>query len=114
MNRESNSYTFLFIGVMIVGIASILAYTSQTLKPLQKENIRKEKMQNILSTVGVNVSPEEAEELYNQYVIEELSLRNDGTELMVMAVALAEDTIPSTPPAASANERVPVPLVTST
>ena len=50
MNRESNSYTFLFIGVMIVGIASILAYTSQTLKPLQKENIRKEKMQNILST----------------------------------------------------------------
>ena len=36
-------------------------------------------MQNILSTVGVNVSPEEAEELYNQYVIEELSLRNDGT-----------------------------------
>jgi Na+-transporting NADH:ubiquinone oxidoreductase subunit C len=79
MNRESNSYTFLFIGVMIVGIASILAYTSQTLKPLQKENIRKEKMQNILSTVGVNVPPEEAEELYNQYVIEELSLRNDGT-----------------------------------
>jgi Na+-transporting NADH:ubiquinone oxidoreductase subunit C len=79
MNRESNSYTFLFIGVMIVGIASILAYTSQTLKPLQKENIRKEKMQNILSTVGVNVSPDEAEELYNQYVIEELSLRNDGT-----------------------------------
>ena len=79
MNRESNSYTFLFIGVMIVGIASILAYTSQTLKPLQKENIRKEKMQNILSTVGVNVSPEEAEELYKQYVIEELSLRNDGT-----------------------------------
>ena len=57
MNRESNSYTFLFIGVMIVGIASILAYTSQTLKPLQKENIRKEKMQNILSTVGVNVLP---------------------------------------------------------
>jgi len=79
MNRESNSYTFLFIGIMIVGIASILAYTSQTLKPLQKENIRKEKMQNILSTVGVNVPPEEAEELYNQYVIEELSLRNDGT-----------------------------------
>jgi Na+-transporting NADH:ubiquinone oxidoreductase subunit C len=79
MNRESNSYTFLFIGVMIVGIASILAYTSQTLKPLQKENIRKEKMQNILSTVGVNVPPEEAEELYNQYVIEELSIRNDGT-----------------------------------
>ncbi len=79
MNRESNSYTFLFVGIMIVGIASILAYTSQTLKPLQKENIKKEKMQNILSTVGVNVSPDEAEKLYNQYIVEELSLRSDGT-----------------------------------
>ena len=47
MNRESNSYTFLFVGVMIVGIASILAYTSLTLKPLQKENIMKEEMQNV-------------------------------------------------------------------
>lgn len=36
-------------------------------------------MQNILSTVGVNVSPDEAEKLYNQYIVEELSLRNDGT-----------------------------------
>jgi len=79
MNRESSSYTFLFVGIMIVGIASILAYTSQTLKPLQKENIMKEKMQNILSTVGINVSADEAEKLYNQYIVEELSLRNDGT-----------------------------------
>ena len=79
MNRDSNLYTFLFIGLLIVGIASILTFTARTLKPLQDENVRNEKMQNILSTVGVNVSPDESEELYNQYVIEELSLRNDGT-----------------------------------
>lgn len=78
MNRESNSYTFLFIGVMIVGIASILAYTSQTLKPLQKENIRKEKMQNILSTVGVNVSPRKQK----NYIIN-MSLKNYLLEMMV-------------------------------
>ena len=29
MNRDSNIYTFLFVGIMIVGIASI-PYTSQT------------------------------------------------------------------------------------
>ena len=55
MDRDSNFYTFLFVGVMIVGIASILAYTSQTLKPMQDENVKNEKMQNILSTVGINV-----------------------------------------------------------
>ena len=40
MDRNSNFYTFLFVGVMIVGIASILAYTSQTLKPMQDENVK--------------------------------------------------------------------------
>ena len=59
MSRDSNLYTFLFVGIMIVGIASILAYTSQTLKPMQDENVKNEKMQNILSTVGINVSREE-------------------------------------------------------
>ena len=64
MSRDSNLYTFLFVGIMIVGIASILAYTSQTLKPMQDENVKNEKMQNILSTVGINVSREEACLLY--------------------------------------------------
>ena len=46
MNRDSNIYTFLFVGIMVIGIASILAFTSQTLKPMQKENVKNEKMQN--------------------------------------------------------------------
>ena len=69
MSRESNLYTFLFVGIMIVGIASILAYTSQTLKPMQDENVKNEKMQNILSTVGINVSREEAEKSYKKYIV---------------------------------------------
>ena len=35
-------------------------------------------MQNILSAVGVNVTRDESEDLYNQYIIEELSLTNIG------------------------------------
>ena len=79
MNRDSNLYTFLFIGLLIVGIASILTFTARTLKPLQDENVRNEKMQNILSTVGVNVSREEAESNYNKFIIQELSLKLDGS-----------------------------------
>ena len=79
MSRESNLYTFLFVGIMIVGIASILAYTSQTLTPMQDENVKNEKMQNILSTVGINVSREEAEKSYKKYIVEELALKIDGS-----------------------------------
>tara|TARA_B100001063_G_scaffold148190_1_gene138338 strand:+ start:3137 stop:3862 length:726 start_codon:yes stop_codon:yes gene_type:complete len=79
MDRDSNFYTFLFVGVMIVGIASILAYTSQTLKPMQDENVKNEKMQNILSTVGINVTREEAEKTYKEYITSELALKIDGS-----------------------------------
>ena len=74
MNRDSNIYTFLFVGIMVIGIASILAFTSQTLKPMQKENVKNEKMQNILSTVGVNVSRDEAKDLYSKYITQEIAL----------------------------------------
>ena len=67
------------VGLLIVGIASILTFTARTLKPLQDENVRNEKMQNILSTVGVNVTREEAESNYNKFIIQELSLKLDGS-----------------------------------
>ena len=79
MDKNSNIYTFLFVGVMVIGIASILAFTSQTLKPMQKENVKNEKMQNIVSTIGINVSREEAEGLYSKYIKEELALKIDGS-----------------------------------
>ena len=79
MDKNSNVYTFLFVGTMVIGIASILAFTSQTLKPMQKENVKNEKMQNILSTIGINVSREEAEGLYSKYIKEELALKIDGS-----------------------------------
>ena len=52
MNRDSNVYTFTFAALMVFVVASVLAFTSFSLKDLQNENVRKEKMQNILSTVG--------------------------------------------------------------
>ncbi len=61
MDRNSNSYTFIFAVVMVVVVAAALAFTATTLKPLQAENVRQEKMQNILSTIGINVSRKEAQ-----------------------------------------------------
>ena len=69
MNRDSNVYTFTFATLMVFVVASVLAYTSFSLKDLQNENVRKEKMQNILSTVGIQTDREGAEKLFNQYVV---------------------------------------------
>lgn len=79
MDRNSNLYTFIFAIIMVIVVAAALAFTATSLKPLQAENIRKEKMQNILSTIGVVVSRNEAGEQFSQYVKEELALNADGS-----------------------------------
>ncbi|MGA9269067.1 MAG: NADH:ubiquinone reductase (Na(+)-transporting) subunit C [Lutimonas sp.] len=80
MDRNSNLYTFIFAVVMVIVVASALAFTATTLKPLQAENVRKEKMQNILSTIGVNVDRDEAGNLFTDYVKQEVAVNADGTE----------------------------------
>lgn len=79
MDRNSNLYTFVFAIIMVVVVAAALAFTATTLKPLQAENVRQEKMQNILSTIGINISRKEASEQFSQYVKQELALNADGT-----------------------------------
>ena len=79
MNRDSNLYTFLFATFMVFIVASVLAFTATSLKDLQAENVRLEKMQNILATIGIETKRDQAEGLYKKYVVEELALKNDGT-----------------------------------
>ena len=78
MKRDSNAYTFIFATLMVLVVASALAFTASSLKDLQASNVRKEKMQNILATIGVETDREQAEILYNQYITGELSLTSGG------------------------------------
>jgi len=43
MNRDSNFYTFTFAALMVLVVASVLAFTARSLKDLQDDNIKKEK-----------------------------------------------------------------------
>jgi len=95
MDRNSNTYTFIFAIVMVVVVAAALAFTATTLKPLQDENVRQEKMQNILSTIGINVTRKEASDQFSQFVKEELALNADGTvntEVDAFKIVLMKET----------------------
>ena len=79
MNRDSNKHTYIFSVIMVLSVAFVLSFTSESLKELQNANVKKEKMQNILSSVGINVSRDESELLYKDYISDELSLKSDGS-----------------------------------
>lgn len=79
MDRNSNGYTFLFAGIMVIVVGALLAFTATSLKPAQDENVKKEKMQNILASVGVEVDRESATAEYGKVIKEQLSLNEDGS-----------------------------------
>ncbi len=81
MNRESNGYTFLFAAIMVVLVASALAYAATALKPEQDANIKKEKMQYILKSFGVNVERDASEEAYQKHIISEAVFDESGKEI---------------------------------
>ena len=79
MDRDSNAYTFLFSAIMVLIVAATLAATATSLQDIQADNVRKEKMQNILATIGITVERENAPEVYTKYIINELALVSDGS-----------------------------------
>lgn len=77
---NSNKYTFIFSAVMVVVVAALLAFAAESLKPMQQKNIRSEKMQNILSSVGIEVEAAKAEEAFNKFITEQVVLDHSGNE----------------------------------
>ena len=79
MDRNSNGYTFLFAAIMVVVVGALLAFAATSLKDLQDENVKKEKMQNILASVGVVVEREQAPNQFTSVIKEQLALKSDGS-----------------------------------
>lgn len=78
MDVNKNTYTFIFASLLVVIVAAILSFLSVSLNPKQEANIIKEKKQNILKSVGINVSRDSADLMYDQYIREEIVLNYRG------------------------------------
>jgi len=79
MNTNSNSYTFIFTIILVTLVAGLLAFTATRLKGKQDANIKNEKMQSILSSVGVNKSRAQAGSVFLNYIKKQVALKEDGT-----------------------------------
>jgi Na+-transporting NADH:ubiquinone oxidoreductase subunit C len=76
MDVNKNSYTFLFAAVMVVVVAAVLSFAATSLKDRQDNNVRLEKMQNILASINVEIDREGAEGVYKDYIKQELVVKN--------------------------------------
>lgn len=68
MKKDSNLYVFMYASIMVIVVAAALSFTAETLKPIQQRNMMVEKVQNILGSVGIESTKENAEELFDKYI----------------------------------------------
>jgi len=78
INKNSSGYTFGFAIVMVVVVGALLAVAAMGLKPFQDKNVKLEKMQNILSSINIVTDRDQASELFDKYVVEQVVINHAG------------------------------------
>lgn len=78
MNKQGNTYTFIYSVVLVVVVAAILAVVSLSLKPRQDENIENEKRQNILASVNIESTPMNSADLFKEIIKKQYILNYKG------------------------------------
>jgi len=79
----TNRYIFIYSSVMVIIVAAILSTAATLLKPFQEKNVRVEKIQNVLTSANITSTKENADDLFKQYIVEEIVLDLDGNVISV-------------------------------
>ncbi len=78
MNVQGNTYTFVYASILVVVVASLLAFIAVKLQPIQARNIQNEKMQNILASAGIESSRDKAKELFDKHITKSMAINSKG------------------------------------
>ncbi len=78
MKRFSNTYIFSFTAIMVLIIASLLSIISIQLNPLQVKNIENRKKRDILSSMNIHTTTEDADKQFNRYITGSIVVNTRG------------------------------------
>ena len=81
MNKQSNSYTILYIIVLVLVVGSALALTAMALKPRQQENADADKKRQILAAVHVVAEASEIASTFDKYVTDQFIVNEKGERI---------------------------------
>jgi len=78
MNKQSNTYTIIYIIVLVVLVGTALAATSLALRGKQQENVSADKMGQILAAALITPEKGQVVEAFDKYVTEQLVVNSKG------------------------------------
>ncbi len=77
----SNFYIFKYSAIMVILVAALLSTAAMLLKPAQERNLKIEKMKSILASANIEVTTEDAIDLYNKHITKEIVLDPEGKQI---------------------------------
>ena len=84
MKNFTNRYMLFYSLGLAAVVALLLTVVATGLKERQQNNIRNEKMQQLLATIGIDAPRDGVQPIYNQYFKEELNVAQDGQEPLTL------------------------------
>jgi len=81
MNKESNLYTILYSIAIVVIVAVMLAYTSEALQPQQARNMTIDKIRQILTSINIESTHSNAEQLFEKYIADSYLVDSQGEKV---------------------------------
>lgn len=82
MNTNSNGYTIGYASVMVIIVAFLLAFVASSLKGRQDNNVKLDKMKQILSSLNISADElKDAEAAYGKYVQADKIIGLNGEEI---------------------------------
>ncbi len=78
MNRESNAYTLIFASVMVIIVALLLSGVHEGLKDTQNRNVEIDKMSQILRSIKIETSGNDAVLKYEEYITDVFLVDSEG------------------------------------
>lgn len=79
MNKQSNIYTLLYIIALVLLVGTALAITTLSLRDRQQENVKADKMRQILASVHVTAPEDSILYTFDHLIAKQLMVNVDGT-----------------------------------
>ncbi len=81
INVQSSLYTFIYASILVIIVALGLSITYIKLKPIQQQNILREKQQSILKSIRIICDRDKAPGLFKKYIVEAFVIDANGDKV---------------------------------
>ncbi len=81
MNKQGNTYTFVYSAVLVIIVAALLSFVALGLQPRQNENIENEKRQNILTSIHIASDSKNSQIEFDKYIKKMFIINHKGERI---------------------------------